>query len=114
MRKLYRGLAIFSILLSIIFLSIPSSALHIPDIKSPTIIYTVRHSELRLGVSFELYQIGSYSIELPVANNYIGISINKQWVPLLEIVIMSGFTIGIDTNRWQVDGGIIVYSMIIF
>jgi len=105
-----RKLIIISMLI-ILFLLIPiaADAWTLPDIKQ-SFVYKARARELSLGVSFELWQQGRYSLELQLANNFVGFSVLYHYVPLVEI--SSGFTGGWDVNKVRFDGGLILIAWI--
>jgi len=96
-------------LLLVMGITFPSYAWTLPDIKN-TFSYKVRARELSLGVSFELWQQEKYSLELQLANNFIGISILRHWIPLVEI--SSGFALGYDPHLNQIDYAVIIFAWI--
>jgi len=109
-KRLYKFTLCIIIFLSMILLH--SSILYaftFPDIKQ-TFTYTARARNLSLGISFELYQQNSYSLELQLANNFVGISILKQFIPLVEIG--SGFTLGYNPHLNIIDYGLVILAWI--
>jgi hypothetical protein len=90
---------------------LPCFAFRLPDIKT-NFLYKARSAELSPGLSLELYQIDNYTLDLTFNNSYLGLIVQRHWVPLLDISVMSGFHTGYDPHTGYWEYGIVVCSFI--